>query len=611
MMSATGTGRRASLSLGSAPNAGTNGDNSTGSPSVGNAGPSGGGVMGTQSMAVRPRRGSVSGALETVDSTTSIPVSGKRMSVGALGKTLTYVNRAKAGLRRGSYLSSPDSDLESSSEDEEMQKPDAERDRSDPAVFRAFLKKRCSTLSRAWNLMCGKNQGRSFATWSEAKSQERRVGDTSKSCRTNNSRTFSYDEFEEILIDRMKYTTEKSVVLSLFRNLDDDNSQTISIDEVRPDRKTNFFLAAFIEAILKPVMVKMVYGGNPVVQGGMTYLKLLLFLAHMKRVVIKKAKELRSGGLTPEQILSPAFEPTTSDEEEEREWMKRKMSASSFTSGVSPSNRKSTQKQDQDAPGNSAAATSNALAGAAEKVTRSTSGESSNTLNEGTEGAERPKAVQWTPNRRSGRKVTDKYFRQDKELKSLATRKEQTYAASKVSRLRASLLKLKNFNWEDPAMVDSRLHADPVMNNRKPHAPRDLIHKDQGIHDRYHELSRQLVISSSSDSKTSLSGVSSMTSPAISGITVSVGSRSSAGPPKVCGYCGHTISKAGWGNLFCICCSCCTEAINKGIYPLLPLFHSNCTASPLFTEQIAPSRADVWRSQSTAKPRISTIEGHF
>eukprot|EP00926_Amoebophrya_sp_RCC4398_P002721 GSA120T00005495001.1 len=384
----------------------------------------------------------------------SVDLSSQRMSIGSLVKTIGHVQHARSSFRqsigsRGHSMHQPDSDLESSSDDEAYEDPpdmsfygtntfssstnDTSNpppaapntligtsgqpllDKTDPEVFRSFLKKRFITLSRAWNFMCGRNQGRSFTNWAEARNVAVQLGG-GQQCRTDNGRTFSYEEFEDILMTRLRYTQEKKIAERLFTNLDDDDSRSISIDEVRPDRKTNFFLAAFIESILKPVFASLIYSGHPILTGGMTYMKFLLFLTHLKRTVAKKAQELTPANIKQltSEIVSPAFEPASSDSE---------------PSEVEPL----MDNSEEDGTG---------------------------------ENFYTPK--KWS---RSQRKITDKYFRRDLEFRKWATDKEKLHSMNKVTRAQSSAAKLNLFNWVDPPMADARLNPDPVNNARRPTVP--------------------------------------------------------------------------------------------------------------------------------------------
>lgn len=70
-------------------------------------------------------------------------------------------------------------------------------------------------------------------------------------------------------MEKLRYTQDDEVAVRLFERLDDDKSASISIEEIRPDRQTNFHLPAFMEAVLKPVITHYCYSGDLVLASSM------------------------------------------------------------------------------------------------------------------------------------------------------------------------------------------------------------------------------------------------------------------------------------------------------------------------------------------------------
>ena len=160
-------------------------------------------------------------------------------------------------------------------------------------------------------------------------SEHYRVGVPYASLRSANERSLSLREFSDLLIEKLRYTSNfngrpgggggpnggpggeasveahrgpspESIVAKLFDRLDDDGSESISIDEINPTMAksaaagghTRFGLAAFIETILRVVFAYLHYHPNPVLRASMSMVKFGLFIGHMKMTLSAKTEKL-------------------------------------------------------------------------------------------------------------------------------------------------------------------------------------------------------------------------------------------------------------------------------------------------------------------------------
>ena len=93
------------------------------------------------------------------------------------------MNRARSRLRRGSAGGESEADFFQESAGEESEPESEQLDRSDPEVFRNFLRDKCGSLSRAWNFVFTKRKkGKSFNSVETARFAHDNAGTGSEIC---------------------------------------------------------------------------------------------------------------------------------------------------------------------------------------------------------------------------------------------------------------------------------------------------------------------------------------------------------------------------------------------------------------------------------------------